>query len=149
MIDDSTSERLTLEKAWPSATVLRFHFLQRRWTWLHDGKNGVTKHAERLVLIKKLQNMVYASNEQHLMHYYNELVERVPSIPVLCNTSDHFGRKGVRGHTATEQPYLYEATILTIMLKQESKYYELKPTISYKCFPLLLRSWRCTIKINF
>ena len=37
---DSTSERLALEKAWPSATVLlcTFHFLQRRWTWLHDGK---------------------------------------------------------------------------------------------------------------
>ena len=60
MIDDSTSERLTLEKAWPSATVLlcTFHFLQRRWTWLHDGKNGVTKHAERLVLSYRIWFML-------------------------------------------------------------------------------------------
>ena len=55
MIDDSIAERLAIEKAWPSATVLlcTFHFLQRRWTWLHDAKNGVKHHEDRLVLIKK------------------------------------------------------------------------------------------------
>ena len=80
MIDDSISERLAIEKAWPSATILlcTFHFLQRRWTWLHDGKNGVTTHSDRLVLIKKLQNLVYASNEEFLTRYYNELLEKTP-----------------------------------------------------------------------
>ena len=80
MIDDSISERLAIEKAWPSATILlcTFHFLQRRWTWLHDGKNGVTAHSDRLVLIKKLQNLVYASNEEFLTRYYNELHEKTP-----------------------------------------------------------------------
>ena len=75
VLGHSTSECLAIEKAWPSATVLLciFDFLQRRWTWLHDGKNGVIKHAEHLVLIKNLQNMVYASNEQLLTHHYNEL----------------------------------------------------------------------------
>ena len=53
MIDDSIAERLAVEKAWPSATVLlcTFYFLQRRWTWLHDAKNGVKHHEVRLVLI--------------------------------------------------------------------------------------------------
>ncbi len=53
MIDDSSCER--------SAIVCTFHFLQRRWTWLHDGKNGVTKN-DRLILIEQLKNMVYYSN---------------------------------------------------------------------------------------
>ena len=40
MIDDSSSERTAINKAWPSAVVLlcTFHFLQRRWTWLQDGQ---------------------------------------------------------------------------------------------------------------
>ena len=80
MIDDSTSERLAIEKAWPSATILlcTFHFLQRRWTWLHDAKNGVIKHGDRLVFIKKLQHMVYATKEEFLIRYYNELLEKTP-----------------------------------------------------------------------
>ena len=77
MIDDSVSERLAIEKAWPSTTILlcTFHFLQRRWTWLHDGKNRV-QHSDRLVLIKRLQNMVYASNEETLTRLYNDLLEK-------------------------------------------------------------------------
>ena len=39
---------------------------------LRDGKNRVTAHSDRLVLIKKLQNLVYASNEEFLTWYYNE-----------------------------------------------------------------------------
>ena len=111
MIDDSISERLAIEKAWPSATILlcTFHFLQRRWTWLHDGKNGVTAHSDRLVLIKKLQNLVYASNEEFLIRYYNELLEKhqsQPNIPVFYNTSDLYGRNGMHGHIAIEQACL-------------------------------------------
>ena len=80
MIDDSISERLAIEKAWPSAKILlcTFHFLQRRWTWLHDSKNGVLKHEDRLVFIKKIHNMVYATNEELLIRYYNQLLEKTP-----------------------------------------------------------------------
>lgn len=40
MIDDSVVEQAALSKCWPMAKILlcTFHFLQRRWTWLYDGK---------------------------------------------------------------------------------------------------------------
>ena len=59
MIDDSSSERAAINKAWPSAVVLlcTFHFLQRRWTWLQDGQIKVDKN-DRLILIEKLKSMV-------------------------------------------------------------------------------------------
>ena len=43
MTDDSSPERDALSKVWPSALLLlcTFHFLQRRWTWLWDAKNGI------------------------------------------------------------------------------------------------------------
>lgn len=41
--DDSAAERNVLQMKWPDAHHLlcAFHFLQRNWTWLHDGSNGV------------------------------------------------------------------------------------------------------------
>ena len=68
MIDDSSSERTAINKAWPSAVVLlcTFHFLQRRWTWLQDGQNKVDKN-DRLILIEKIKNMVYANSESALI----------------------------------------------------------------------------------
>ena len=76
MIDDSISERSAIERAWANAQVLlcTFHFLQRRWTWLYDGKNKIGKN-ERLTFIKKIQNMVYAQTESALESYYNELLK--------------------------------------------------------------------------
>ena len=79
MIDDSIAERLAIEKAWPQTVLLcTFHFLQRRWAWLHDAKNGVKHNEDRLVLIKKIQNMVYASSEHLLVKCYTELLEKTP-----------------------------------------------------------------------
>lgn len=42
IIDDSQSERSAIKKEWPSAIVLlcTLNFLQRRWTWLYDGKSS-------------------------------------------------------------------------------------------------------------
>ncbi len=79
MIDDSSAERSAITKAWPSATVLlcTFHFLQRRWTWLHDGANGIRKD-DRLILIKKLKGLVYASSEDSLQSSYDQLVQMCP-----------------------------------------------------------------------
>ena len=76
MIDDSISERSAIERAWPNAQVLlcTFHFLQRRWTWLYDGKNKIGKN-ERLTFIKKIQNMVYGQTESAIESYYNELLK--------------------------------------------------------------------------
>ena len=54
MTDDSSSERGALKTFWKRAYLLlcTFHFLQRKWTWLYDGKNRITK-ADRVKLIKK------------------------------------------------------------------------------------------------
>ena len=45
MIDDSLVEKSALSKSWPMAKIFlcTFHFLQRRWTWLHDGKKKILK----------------------------------------------------------------------------------------------------------
>ena len=79
MIDDSSSERTAINKAWPSAVVLlcTFHFLQRRWTWLQDGQNKVDKN-DRLILIEKLKNMVYANSESALESHYHKLLQTCP-----------------------------------------------------------------------
>ena len=79
MIDDSSSERAAITKAWPSAVVLlcTFHFLQRRWTWLQDGQNKVDKN-DRLILIEKLKNMVYANSESALESHYHKLLQTCP-----------------------------------------------------------------------
>jgi hypothetical protein len=71
MIDDSSAERSTLGKTWPSAEILlcTFHFLQRRWTWLHDGKNRIGKD-DRVILIDKLKNLVYQKQENALNSLY-------------------------------------------------------------------------------
>ena len=73
MTDDSSPERDALSKAWPSATLLlcTFHFLQRRWTWLWDAKNGVHNKEERSFLIKQLKVLVYAETEELLIHQYS------------------------------------------------------------------------------
>ena len=78
MIDDSASERRAIEKAWPSAKVLlcTFHFLQRRWTWLYDGKHRIAKN-DRFKLIKKIKDMVYTKSEIVLLSYYCE-IQKMP-----------------------------------------------------------------------
>ena len=60
MIDDSVVEQATLSKCWPMAKILlcTFHFLQRPWTWLYDGKNRILNE-DRVVLIQLIRSMVY------------------------------------------------------------------------------------------
>ena len=40
MTDDCGTEKGALRSVWPNSTQLLciFHFLQRRWTWLYEGK---------------------------------------------------------------------------------------------------------------
>ena len=75
MIDDSSAERNALTTIWKSATPLlcTFHFLQRRWTWLHDSKNGVRIKEHRITLIKGMKELVYAENEDQLEELYSKM----------------------------------------------------------------------------
>ena len=43
MTDDSGTEKDVLRSVWPNSIQLLciFHFLQRRWTWLYEGKNKI------------------------------------------------------------------------------------------------------------
>ena len=45
MIDDSLVEKSALSKSWRIAKIFlcTFHFLQRRWTWLHNGRKKNTE----------------------------------------------------------------------------------------------------------
>ena len=85
MIDDSNTERNALTSVWKSVTPLlcTFHFLQRRWTWLHDSKNGVSAKQDRIILIKKVKELVYVDSEEKLEDLYSmlqksEIVKRYP-----------------------------------------------------------------------
>lgn len=76
MIDDSSAERGALSKCWPSACILlcTFHFLQRQWTWLHEGKNQIQKD-DRITIISELKNLVYARSETNLQSLYGQLLK--------------------------------------------------------------------------
>ena len=75
MIDDSSTERDALTAVWKSSTPLlcTFHFLQRRWTWLHDSKNGVRIKEHRIALIKEVKKLVYAEKEHQLEDLYSKM----------------------------------------------------------------------------
>ena len=84
MRDDSCAERNAQREAWPNSNLLlcTFHFLQRHWTWLHDGANKVN-NADRKVLIAIIEGLVYSENEQQLLDRYraftkNEIVLKYP-----------------------------------------------------------------------
>ena len=71
MIDDSTVEREAIKSTWSGAQLLlcTFHFLQRRWTWLHDSKNKIA-HKDRIDLMHIMKSMVYAKSELKLNTTY-------------------------------------------------------------------------------
>ena len=75
MTDDSFAERNALHSVWPQTKLLLcvFHFLQRNWTWLHDGTNQITNE-DRKTLIRRVKSLVYADNEEKLLHLYSEFV---------------------------------------------------------------------------
>ena len=74
MTDDSQSEKGALRNIWPSAVQLlcTFHFLQRRWTWLWEGKHHIN-NTDRVPLIKCFKQLVYARSESQLEEYYKSL----------------------------------------------------------------------------
>ena len=74
MTDNSTTEKSALKKMWPKSTQLLclFHFLQRRWTWLWEGKNKI-QHSDRATLIGLAKKIVYASTEQQFQQHVQEL----------------------------------------------------------------------------
>ena len=103
MIDDSNTERNALTSVWPSTTPLlcTFHFLQRRWTWLHDSKNGVKVKEDRITLIKKVKELVYAEGEEKLDNLYLQLQknETAKSYPqFLSHLSSLWPRKKEWAH---------------------------------------------------
>ena len=73
MTDDSSAERNALHNGWPEICLLLcvFHFLQRRWTWLHDGENRIANQ-HRQILINKVKQLVYADTQQQLKQRYTE-----------------------------------------------------------------------------
>ena len=79
MIDDSMAEQSAIQRAWPSSRLLlcTFHFLQRRWTWLHDARNRICQN-DRVILIGKLKELVYAKTEIILNCLYTKLTKECP-----------------------------------------------------------------------
>lgn len=79
MIDDSVAEQSAIQRAWPSSRILlcTFHFLQRRWTWLHDARNRVCQN-DRVILIGKLKELVYAKTEITLNSLHAKLIKECP-----------------------------------------------------------------------
>jgi len=75
MIDDSSSERGAFQEFWPGITTLMciFPFLQRRWTWLLDGKNCI-QHNDRVSLIQKIKELMYAKTIQALNERYQQFL---------------------------------------------------------------------------
>ena len=76
MTDDSSAERSALQEVWPNAVLLlcNFHFLQSRWTWLHDGKNNIKQH-DRVILIQKVKDLVYSETETALEKSYQQFLK--------------------------------------------------------------------------
>ena len=90
MIDDSSAERNAITSVWNSTTTLlcTFHFLQRRWTWLHDSKNGVLVKEHRIILINKFKDLVYAEKEEQLTHLYSSL-QKLPLVQKYSKFLSH------------------------------------------------------------
>lgn len=74
MTDDSATEKGALRKMWPKSTQLLcvFHFLQRQWTWLWEGKNKI-QHSDRTILIEVVKKIVYASTEEQFRQSCKDL----------------------------------------------------------------------------
>ena len=73
MTDDSNTEKHALKTVWPNAVQLLciFHFLQRRWTWLYEGKNKISNQ-DKSFLLSLIKEMVYAKTEAQLEKLYEE-----------------------------------------------------------------------------
>ena len=76
MIDDSSAERGAITKCWPQVRVLlcTFHFLQRQWTWLYEGKNKISKD-DRVTLIQEIRQLVNTRTEESLQSLFDQLLK--------------------------------------------------------------------------
>ena len=76
MTDDSSAERNALRQVWPHALLLlsKFHFLQCKWTWLHNGANRIANQ-DHQILISKTKQLVYAKSESMLELSYKQFKE--------------------------------------------------------------------------
>ena len=81
MTDDSESQRQALAAVWPEATQLLciFHVLQGFWTWLHEGKNKITKE-HRQVLMSIVKELVYAESEEILNGKYKAMTSNQTAV---------------------------------------------------------------------
>ena len=81
MTDDSESQRQALAAIWPEATQLLciFHVLQGFWTWLHEGKNKITKE-HRQVLMSIVKELVYAESEEILNSKYKAMTSNQTAV---------------------------------------------------------------------
>jgi len=75
LTDDSSPERNAINNIWPEATLFLciFHFLQSKWTYLWDSRNGVTKENRRTI-IGLIKNMVFAETVDELDKAHNVFV---------------------------------------------------------------------------
>lgn len=73
MTDDRNTDKQALKTAWPNAIQLlcTFHFLQRRWTWLYEGRNQISSQ-DKSSLISLIKEMVYAESGSHLEKFYKD-----------------------------------------------------------------------------
>ena len=73
MTDDCGTEKGALRSVWPNSIQLLciFHFLQRRWTWLYEGKNKIQQQ-DCVTLINLVKTLVYAKSESFLLKKYEE-----------------------------------------------------------------------------
>ena len=76
MIDDSSAERGAITKCWPQVRVLlcTFHFLQRQWTWLYEGKNKISKD-DRVTLIQEIRQLVNTRTKESLQSLLDQLLK--------------------------------------------------------------------------
>ena len=84
MTDNCSAERNALQDVWPESQLLlcTFHFLQSKWTSLHNGANQIANE-DRQVLMNKAKMFVYANSEPTLGLLYkqfkeNETVKKYP-----------------------------------------------------------------------
>ena len=86
--DDSATEQAALQSVWPFSTLLlcSFHFLQRRWTWLYDGKNKIAQ-GDRVILINLLKKLLYSKSELVLNESYTDLLKHTTATkyPHFCS----------------------------------------------------------------
>ena len=64
-----------------------FHFLQHRWTWLHDdGNRNLNK--DRILLIQKVKELVYAKSVSELTDKYQQFL-KLPEVVKNPKFSHH------------------------------------------------------------